>query len=41
MSNPNQQGTTYTQNVYECARDSAVIKVDNTHWINEFSEGIK
>tara|TARA_R110002074_G_scaffold35678_8_gene97414 strand:- start:216 stop:5141 length:4926 start_codon:yes stop_codon:yes gene_type:complete len=38
MSN---QGTTYTQNVYECSRDSATIQIDNTHWINEFSEGIK
>ena len=35
------QGTTYTQNVYECSRDSATIQIDNTHWINEFSEGIK
>tara|TARA_R110002020_G_scaffold319851_3_gene535904 strand:+ start:1095 stop:5996 length:4902 start_codon:yes stop_codon:yes gene_type:complete len=35
------QGTTYTQNVYECARDTATIQVDNTHWINSFSEGIK
>ena len=41
MSNPSEQGTTYTQTVYECSRDSAAIKVDNTHWINQFSEGIK
>lgn len=27
--------------VYECARNTASIKIDNTEWVNEFSEGIK
>ena len=26
---------------YECARNTATIQIDNTEWINEFSEGIK
>ena len=39
MSNP--QGSTYTQTVYECSRQTAVVQVDNTEWINEFTEGIK
>ena len=39
MSDP--QGTTYTQTVYECSRDSASVKIDETNWINEFSDGIE
>ena len=35
------QGSTTTESVYECSRESATIQLDNTHWINEFSEGIK
>ena len=27
--------------VYECARNSSTIQIDNTEWVNEFSEGIK
>tara|TARA_R110002153_G_scaffold146383_2_gene297683 strand:+ start:582 stop:5114 length:4533 start_codon:yes stop_codon:yes gene_type:complete len=26
--------------VYECARNTASLKIDNTEWVNEFSEGI-
>ena len=27
--------------VYECARNTSTIQIDNTEWVNEFSEGIK
>ena len=33
--------STYQSEVYECARNTAAIKIDNTEWINEFSGGIK
>ena len=29
------QGSTTTESVYECSRESATIQLDNTHWINE------
>ena len=32
---------TYQSEVFECARNTASIKIDNTEWINEFSGGIK
>ena len=35
------KGSTTTESVYECSRESAAITIDNTHWINQFSEGIK
>ena len=35
-----QAGTNYTQTCYECSRDNASVKIDNTNWINTFSEGI-
>ena len=35
------KGSTTTESVYECSRESASIQIDNTHWINQFSEGIK
>ena len=38
MSN---QGSTSTQTVYECSRQTASVQIDNTEWVNEFSEGIK
>ena len=38
MSN---QGTTYTSEVYECSKQSASVQIDNTEWINVFSEGIQ
>ena len=27
--------------VYECARNTAAVKIDNSEWINDFSGGIK
>ena len=33
--------STYQSEVYECARNTAAIQIDNTEWINEFSGGIK
>ena len=32
---------TYQSEVFECARNTATVKIDNTEWINEFSGGIK
>ena len=39
MSNP--EGSTYTQEVYECSRQTASVQIDNREWYNEFTEGIK
>lgn len=33
--------STYQSEVYECARNTAPVKIDNSEWINEFSGGIK
>ena len=33
--------TSYQSEVYECARNTASIKVSNSEWINEFSDGIQ
>ena len=33
--------TDYTQTAYECSIQNSSIKIDNTEWVNEFSEGIE
>ena len=30
----------YQSEVFECARNTASVKIDNTEWINEFKGGI-
>ena len=31
----------YQSEVFECARNTASIKIDHSEWINEFKGGIK
>ncbi len=33
--------TDYTQEAYECSIQTSAIRIDNTEWINEFSQGIQ
>ncbi len=33
--------TDYTQEAYECSIQTSSVRIDNTEWINEFSQGIK